>query len=737
MNVSDKSIIQVSLLRYKANVGFIPRVLFWLGFSSYFDEPIQDLIALEKSNTEIGKTAIRDLLEHYKNNSDFSLAAQDILKHLQNLYPLQQANTTLEKKDENLLKIRSLSELALSEHQSQQSFFSRWFGSADGETTFLTRIISFINDLFNQDIKTRTISDWTTIESQDPELTTNPWIADINDLIKQLNTDSQAKTNEKTVISPVQDLDSKPPVVPPAPKFKEQTVTVKKNPIPIKKKETPEQHLEAPSDPAPQPPVSEKSQNTIVQTKKSASIPPAPVYTTAQPYRKKEADTQPPYQAPEPPKEDKVQKKKSDTPPARPLPALPQTEPTRSETPSVKKPEPAITLSQTPASPVDKKPTLSNAATKSPQTPQPELIKEFKDICTKVTRYEKKTVEYLEKANKLQAEVKTTSSESSTEEHKKQGKGGRFFQKPKVISIVQEKAKDLKLKAQNKLLFKQKRYKSALNDVTKLQNTEFTLITQALLVFLKIDDKVFLKENSDNIIALCRKARILAILIDISPVVKTELDQLIEACQGKLNVGQAAATVTEPKRQETRVQTTEPENIPNAPPAPEPHVHPKPENESSVKSSQQKSVSEEKQALLLSIIQGTKLKPTIQNKPYSSSDDALAMLEKSQLFQRQLSENDELDESCDLQSDEEWLDDVESDSTVELGTFMKPFTPLVDTPVSKVQEQSGKKNKPTPKTDAVEEPVNVEDLHKKLELIRLAYNHDFETDEEAYQIFSF
>ncbi|KTD57667.1 hypothetical protein [Legionella shakespearei] len=761
MNISDKLIIQVSILRYKANVGFIPRFLFWLGFSSYFDKPIQDLIALEKSNSDISETTVRELLELYKNSSDFSSATQDILEHLHHLYPLQKANTVPEQQQQSVQKIKSMSELALSEHQSQQSFFSRWFGAADGETTFLTRLISCINALFSQDIKTRTTSDLTaTIENQDPKLTTNPWIADINELITQLNTNpgTQAKSNEKPVTSPEQEVSSKPPVAPPAPKFKERqtTVPVKNNPTPVNKKKATEQHIKAPSYPAPQPPVGEKAQNTetAVQTKeenKPASVPAAPVYTAGQPYRKKEADplTPPAYHAPEPPKEDKVQQTKSVTPPARPLPALPTVEPKRSEAPLVKKSEPAVPVSHIPAPPVDKKPAPSNAAKKPTQIPQSELIKEFKDICTKVTHYEKKTVDCLEKAKKLQDEVKATPGESSaTEEHKKQGKGGRFFPKPKVISALADKAKNLKNKAQRKLLFKQKRYKSALNTVTKLQNTEFTLITQALLVFLKIDDKAFLKENSDNILALCRKARILGILIDISPEVKTELEQLIDACQGKLNVGQATVTAAEPKKQETKAQTTGSENIPNAPPAPEPYVHPKPSDQSqtktevkdsgaSAKNSQQKAESEDKQALLLAIIQGTKLKPTIQNKPYSSSDDTLAMLEKSQLFQRQVSENDELDESSDLQSEEEWLDDSESDTPVELGTFMKPFAPIVETPISKTQEQPGKNNKPAPKTDVVEEPVNVEDLHKKLELIRLAYSHDFETEEEVSHVFSF
>lgn len=707
MYISDKLIIQVSISRYKAQVGFIPRFLFWLGFSSYFDKPVRDLIALEQSDSEINSSTIHELVERYKNNSDFSRATQDILEHLQNLYPLLTADTLPEHQQQTLLKIKSLSELALSEHQSQQSFFSRWFGSADDETTFLTRIISCITALFSQDIKTRTTADLTTaIENSEPKLTSNPWITDIKALITQLDTtpETLTKTDEKQVPRSEPEASPKPPVAPPAPMVKAQ-----QNTTPLKRQKAAEQHMEAPSYPAPQPPVSEKTPVTVdvKEQKKPVSVPEAPVPTAQQPRRKKETD--------------------APIPPARPLPTLPITDTKHSETPVVTKSAPAIPQRQTPEAPLEKKPEPSSAVKKPSPVPRPELIKEFKDICTEVTRYEKKTVECLEKAKKLQAEVKTPSSETAaSEEAKKQDKGGRFFPKPKVISVFTDKAKDLKLKAQRKLLFKQTRYKAALNTVTKLQNSEFTLITQALLVFLKIEDDAFFKENSDRILALCRKARILSILIDISPEIKTDLEQLIDACQGKLNVGQADKT-----------QAAETENIPNAPAAPVVRHTANNSDKTQSDSIQQKAVPEDKQALLLAIIQGTKLKPTVPNKPYSSTDEVLARFEKSQLFQRQVSENDELEESLDLQSEEEWLADSESDTQVELGSFMKPYAPIVETPVIPSQEQPEKKGKPVLKKEIIEEPVNVEDLHKRLELIRLAYTHDFEPEEKAHHIFSF
>ncbi|KTD56457.1 hypothetical protein [Legionella shakespearei] len=143
MYIQNRKIVDLSIVQYKHYIGIVKRTLHWLGFRSFFDEPILNLIALSnETKGDLGSDDIITILESPDNN-DLSESAQLVIDNLSNIY----LDTARNEQERGLLKVKALTELALFEEESQVSRFEYLFGTTNKASVFYHGLLSSVESL--------------------------------------------------------------------------------------------------------------------------------------------------------------------------------------------------------------------------------------------------------------------------------------------------------------------------------------------------------------------------------------------------------------------------------------------------------------------------------------------------------------------------------------------------------------------------------------------------------------
>src|SRR3989338_1517242 len=141
--MKNRAIIKSSVSRYQYSIGITQRFLFWLGFRSFFDKPLVDLMQvdiLHSGEGDIDDHMILDILRPC-DSSKLSPPAQHEVEKLRHIYGV----TAIDNNHRDLRKIRALAELALWDLRAQKWFISRWLWPEDENIRLLTAIIEKID----------------------------------------------------------------------------------------------------------------------------------------------------------------------------------------------------------------------------------------------------------------------------------------------------------------------------------------------------------------------------------------------------------------------------------------------------------------------------------------------------------------------------------------------------------------------------------------------------------------